>query len=99
MLRHIVTWNYKDGLSDIENKENALKVKHELESLISCINGIIEMKVYINELKSSNRDIILNSLFVSEDALSAYQVHPEHRRVSEFIGSVMQNRACIDYYE
>ena len=99
MLRHIVTWNYKDGLSDIENKANALKVKYELESLITSINGIIEINVYINELKSSNRDIILNSLFVSEDALSAYQAHPEHKRVSEFIGSVMQNRSCIDYYE
>ena len=22
MLRHIVTWNYKDGFTDSENKEN-----------------------------------------------------------------------------
>jgi len=52
MLRHIVTWNYKDGLSDIENKANALKVKYELESLITSINGIIEINVYINEFTS-----------------------------------------------
>ncbi|MCL2852849.1 MAG: Dabb family protein [Defluviitaleaceae bacterium] len=31
--------------------------------------------------------------------MAAYQTHPEHKRVSEFVGSVMQNRACIDYYE
>ena len=99
MLRHIVTWNYKDGFTDKENKENAQKVKSELESLTQCIDGIMELKVYINELSSSNKDIFLNSLFESEAALAAYQIHPEHQRVSKYVGSVMQNRACIDYYE
>ena len=61
--------------------------------------GIIEIKVHINELSSSNRDIILNSLFESEKALADYQVHPEHEKIGEFIGSVLKNRACIDYYE
>ena len=99
MVRHIVTWNYKDGFTNVENKENALKVKSELESLVQCIDGIIELKVYINALSSSNKDIALNSLFESEEALAAYQTHPEHKRVSAFVGSVVQNRACIDYYE
>ncbi|MCL2408967.1 MAG: Dabb family protein [Oscillospiraceae bacterium] len=98
MLRHIVTWNYKDGFSEAENKENALKIKHGLESL-AYFDGVIEIKVYINELGSSNKDIVLNSLFESEEALTAYQIHPEHKKMSALIGSVMQNRACIDYYE
>lgn len=99
MVRHIVSWNYKDGFSDTQNKENALKVKNELESLIGKIDGIIELKVHINTLASSNKDIILNSLFKNEESLAAYQIHPEHMRVSSFIGSVMQSRACIDYFE
>ena len=99
MVRHIVMWNYKDGFSDAENKENALKVKSILENLINCIDGIIEMKVYINELASSNRDIILNSLFESEEALAAYIVHPEHKKAGEFVRSVVQDRACVDYHE
>ena len=88
-----------DEFTDEENKQNALKAKSEIEALVQCIEGIIELKVYINELASSNRDFAVNSLFESEDALAAYQLHPEHKRVSEYIGSVMQNRACIDYYE
>jgi len=99
MLRHIVTWNYKDGFTDDENKENAQKVKSELESLAQCIDEIVELKVYINELSSSNRDIVLNSSFENEETLAAYQIHPEHQRVSAYVGSVLQNRACIDYYE
>lgn len=99
MVRHIVAWNYKEGFSDTENKENAQKVKIELEDLIKYIDGIIELKVYINTLTTGNRDIILNSLFQSEEILAAYQIHPEHKRVSLFVGTVMQNRVCIDYYE
>ena len=99
MLRHIVMWNYKEGFANSENQENAKKVKSELEALKQSINGIIELDVYINALSSSNKDIVLNSLFESEEALAAYQIHPEHKRVSEFIGSVVQNRACIDYFE
>jgi hypothetical protein len=99
MVRHIVTWNYKDGLSDAENKENALKIKAGLESLPEYIDGIAEIKVYINTLSSSNRDVILNSLFESGEALAAYQVHPEHKKISGFVGTVMQNRVCVDYEE
>ena len=99
MLRHIVTWNYKDGFTDSENIENAQKVKSELESLTHFIDVIIDLKVYINELSSSNKDIVLNSLFENEEALAAYQVHSEHQRVGAYVGSVLQNRACIDYYE
>ncbi len=99
MVRHIVAWNYKDGFSADENIENALKVKTELESLTQCIAGIMKLEVHINTLPSGNRDVILNSLFESEEALAAYQIHPEHRRVSEFVGTVMQNRTCMDYYE
>jgi hypothetical protein len=38
-------------------------------------------------------------LFENEEALATYQAHPEHKRVSVFVGSVMQDRACIDYFE
>ena len=99
MLRHIVAWNYKDGFTETENKENAMKIKTELEALTKCIDEIIELKVYINTLPSGNRDIILSSLFENEEKLAAYQVHPEHKRVSSFVRTVTQNRACIDYYE
>ena len=99
MIRHIVAWNYKDGFTESENRENALKIKSDLEALIKCIDGIVELKVHINMLPSSNRDIVLDSLFQSEEALAAYQAHPEHKRVGAFVGAVTQNRACVDYHE
>ena len=97
MLRHIVAWNYKDGFTEIENRENAMKIKSELEAMTECIDEIVELKVCINTLPSGTRDIILNSLFENEEKLAAYQIHPEHKRVAAFVGSVTQNRVCIDY--
>jgi len=99
MLRHIVAWNYKDGFTEIENKENAEKIKKELEALTEYIDEIVELKVCINTLSTGNKDMILNSLFENEGKLAAYQVHPEHQRVAGFVRSVTQDRACIDYYE
>lgn len=99
MVRHIVTWNFKDGFTENENKENALKIKLSLESLAQVIDGIVELNVHIDPLPSSNRDLILNSLFQSEEALSTYQTHPEHQKIGTFIGAVMQNRSCVDYHE
>ena len=99
MIRHIVTWNFKDGFTENENKENAQKIKSTLESLAQIIDGVIELNVHIDPLPSSNRDLLLNSLFQSEAALSTYQTHPEHKKIGTFIGTVMQNRSCVDYLE
>ena len=99
MLRHIVMWNYKEGLSDSQNQENAKKLKAELEALKDSIQEVMEIKVHINSLPSSNMDIMLDSLFENEEALEIYKKHPEHVKIAEFVGSVLQNRACIDYFE
>jgi len=99
MVRHIVTWNFKEGFTENENKENAKKIKSSLENLAQVVEGIVELNVCIDPLPSSNRDILLNSLFQNEEALSTYQSHPEHKKIGTFIGTVLQNRSCIDYSE
>jgi len=97
MIRHIVMWNYKNGFTEDENKTNAKKVKHELESLTGCIKEIVELRVHINELSTSNMDVLLDSLFENEEALATYKFHPEHQRVAAFIETVLNNRVCMDY--
>ena len=97
MLRHIVTWNHIDSISNDEKRTNALKVKEELETLANCIDEIIEIKVYINELTSSTADIMLDSIFNNEESLKAYKDHPEHQRVGEYISAVLKNRVAFDY--
>jgi hypothetical protein len=91
-------WSYKGTFSDAENESNARKVKHELESLANIISEVEELSVHINELSTSNMDIMLDSLFESEETLAAYKIHPEHQRVAAFIETVLQNRVCLDYH-
>ena len=99
MLRHIITWNYGDGFTEDENRENALKIKEGFEALNNNIAGLVDIRVFINELPTSNKDLILNCLFESTEALAFYKDDPNHQRVSSFVKSVMKDRACIDYFE
>lgn len=95
MIRHIVFWNLKE-----ENKvETAQKIKTDLEALKGKIPGLLHIEVGINSDKApqDNWDVVLNSDFESIDALNAYQVHPLHKEIAGFIGSVRTARACIDY--
>ena len=99
MVRHIVCWNYKDGLSDEQNKENAKVIKERMENLKDVIDGIISIEVITTQLPSSMSDLVLNVLLTDEAALEHYQVHEEHVKIVQFIRSVTQNRYCIDYIE
>lgn len=99
MIRHIVMLNFKEGLSPEENKKNAERVKFLLEGLKDTIPGIIDFQVHIDALPTSDKDIVLNTLFESVETLAAYQIHPDHVRIASFVASVMCNRTCIDYHE
>lgn len=99
MVRHVVCWNYKDGFTKEQNQDNAKKIKLDLENLKNLIDGIVSIEVVIDMLETSTPDILLNAVFTDEEALKQYQVHEEHIKVGRFVGSVTQNRYCIDYYE
>ncbi len=99
MVRHIVMWDFKDEYSDEEKRNNAIKIKTELETLATLISGVISIEVIINPLTSSNSDMMLNSLFDSEEDLNAYQENPHHIAAAKFVRLVTTNRRCIDYIE
>ena len=99
MIRHIVMWNFQEKFSREENLRNAQRIKKDLEHLKEIIPGIISLTVEANALAASNRDIMLNGLYESEEALAAYQTHPEHQRVSAYVGTMLCNRSCFDYCE
>ncbi|NLC20256.1 MAG: Dabb family protein [Clostridiales bacterium] len=97
MVKHIVAWNWADHLTEEEKEKNARLMKKELENLINLIPGIISIKLYTKPLQSSDSDLLLDSEFESEEALNAYQVHPEHVRVgNNYVRPVVKNRKCID---
>ena len=98
MVKHVIVWTLKDEYS-AEEKESIKKgIKEGLEGLKGKVSGIVEIKVEINGLTSSNADLMLDSTFENEDVLKGYSVHPEHVKVAtEKVRPFTAIRSCFDY--
>lgn len=97
MVKHIIIWTLKSEFSDAEKREAAQKIKSGLEGLSGKIPGMTEVKVNIDLLTSSSGDVMLDTTFVDEDALKAYQVNPDHVAVAAYVRSVVSDRKCVDF--
>jgi len=97
MVKHIVVWNFDESLPAEENRKLALRMKEDLENLKEIISGIIEIKLAIDLLPASNANILLDSTFESEEALLAYQIHPEHKKVVAYASHLLKDRKCVDF--
>ncbi|MEE1187142.1 MAG: Dabb family protein [Acutalibacteraceae bacterium] len=98
MVKHIILWQLKDELTQKENIKK--QIKSGLEDLKGKIDGLVDIKVNINPLPSSNCDLMLESTFVSEQALKDYAVHPLHVSVADTkVRPFAKSRVCLDFEE
>ncbi len=98
MVKHIILWTLKDELSAEEKEQVKRGIKEGLEGLAGRIPGMVDIKVNINGLPSSNADLMLDSTFESEDALKGYAVHPEHVAVADGkVRPYTKIRSCLDF--
>ena len=98
MVKHVILWQLKDELSGSEKEEVKAGIKTGLEALKGKIPGLIEIKVEINPLTSSNADVMLDSTFENEEALKGYAVHPEHVAVADGkVRPYTKTRVCMDF--
>ncbi|MBP5186291.1 MAG: Dabb family protein [Clostridiales bacterium] len=98
MVKHIIIWTLKDEYSNEEKAAIKAEIKAGLEGLKGKIDGLTDIKVYTEGLESSNGDLMLDSTFVSEEALKGYAVHPDHVAVAS--GKVRPHakiRSCFDF--
>ena len=92
MIKHMVLWK----LTEQSKEEAPGKIKRMLEGLSGKIPGLLHIEVGIN-FNPNGYDVSLYSEFESAEALEGYQVHPEHQKVKDYIGSVTCGRAVSDY--
>ena len=98
MIKHMIIWTLKEEFSNEEKEVIKAGIKEGLEGLAGIIPGLIEIKVHINGLPSSNGDLMLESSFESEDALKGYASHPAHVAVAdEKVRPYTMIRSCLDY--
>ena len=95
MVKHIILWKLKEECNNAEVKSG---IKQGLEGLMGKIPGLLEIKVETRPLDSSNVDVMLYSVFESQDALKGYAVHPEHVKVADTkVRPFTAVRSCIDF--
>lgn len=98
MVKHIILWKLKEELTGEEKRKIKSGIKEGLESLAGKIPGLLEIRVYTEELPGSNMDLMLESSFEDEAALQGYGVHPEHVAVAENrVRPYTAVRSCMDY--
>ena len=98
MVKHVILWTLKDELSAEEKMTIKQGIKEGLEGLMGKVPGIVDIKVNINGLESSNADLMLDSTFESVDALKGYSVHPEHVAIADSnVRPYTKIRSCLDF--
>lgn len=92
MIRHIVLYRLRE-----ENKEKSIAcMKEKLEALVGQIEGLRAITVR-PDCNTRSYDVCLVAEFDSPDALHYYKKHPAHVAASDYVHSVMTDRAAFDY--
>ena len=98
MVKHVILWTLKDTFSASEKEEIKAGIKAGLEGLKGVVPGLIDVKVNVNGLPTSNVDVMLDSTLESFDALKAYAVHPAHVQVADTkVRPFTADRKCLEF--
>lgn len=100
MVKHVILWTLKEQDSAEKVQEIKAGIKAGLEGLKGQIPGLVDIKVNVNPLESSNCDVMLDSTFEDEASLEGYSVHPAHVEVANTkVRPFTASRTCMDYVE
>ncbi len=95
MVKHVILWTLKEDCDKLQVKR---EMKIALEGLVGVVPGLIEMKIEIQPLASSNADVMLYSVLENEEALKGYAVHPAHVEVANTkVRPFTKTRTVIDF--
>ncbi|QHW34105.1 Dabb family protein [Paenibacillus rhizovicinus] len=93
MITHIVLFKLKDGSP--ESVAQTVQVLKNMEGKIEELRSIEVGTDVIHSERSYH--IALVTRFDSLDALNAYQVHPEHKKVIAHMSEVREASVSVDY--
>jgi hypothetical protein len=97
MIRHIVMWRLR-GDTPAERSAARERVCDAFEGLRGRIPGMVRLEVGLDHSGVEYAcDVVLVADFVSQGALAAYAVHPEHVRVRSELGALRIDRHQVDY--
>lgn len=96
MIKHIVFWKLAEEAEGNTREQNIAIMKERLEGLVGQIPGLLSAEVGAN-CNGGEYDAALVATFPDMEALHAYDVHPAHQAVREFVTKVRLARVSVDY--
>jgi len=102
-FRHIVVWEFKDGLNEEEKNSLFNLMKEDLEALVGVIGGLVELNVHRDHYNlGGNGQVVLVALFNSRADWVEYVPHPEHQRIAGYVVRdivIPESRRGGNFYE
>lgn len=96
-IKHIVMWNLR-GESAEEKARAVAFLRGRFEGLRGRIPGLLQLEIGVDTSGVDYAcDVVLYSVFDSQEALASYATHPEHLRVREELGDLRISRHQVDY--
>ena len=100
MVKHIILWKLHDTISAAEKPAIRANAKAALEGLVGQIDGLLDLRLEIDGLPSSNADMLLVATLDSVESLQGYQKSPAHTAVADrYVRPYTAQRLCLDYEE
>lgn len=100
MVKHIILWKLHDTIPAAEKPAIRANAKAALEGLVGQIDGLLNLRLEIDGLPSSNADMLLVATLDSVESLQGYQKSPAHNAVADrYVRPYTAQRLCLDYEE
>ena len=91
MVKHVVCHRYRD-------KAEAEKISVMLGALVGVVPTLRSMETGVDFLDSPRSyHLVLSAVFDDREGLEAYQNHPAHVKVKEYIHTVLESSASVEY--
>lgn len=93
MIKHIVMYKLKNP-----TEQNCKAMVDKFLSMQGKIDILQSVTAGFDFLKSARSfDVVLECVFASKEDMEAYQVHPVHIPVKEFVGALVEKAHSVDY--
>ena len=91
MVKHVVCMKFGD-------RKEAEKVAVLLRALEGKVPTLLSMEVGLDFMQSPRSyDLVLIATYADRAALDAYTVHPEHKKVQQYIHGVREAVVAVDF--
>lgn len=98
MIRHICMFKLQEEANGAGKEENLTKAV-KLSQILNEIPTVSKFEIVTNHAGTPENNYDLSLIIDFEDiqALEAYKIHPKHIEFGNYIHTVRESRACIDY--